>query len=121
MSTAQVLVHTKIRTTATSHVLISQNLTIMLQHLCLASTTRMVWANTICINQEDLAERSQQMLLMGDIYCLTSSVIAFLGPEADGSRDALDLIKKTGHMVNVNFQSGQVLPSNMCHDSEELG
>lgn len=43
------------------------------------------------------------MLLIGDIYCLASSVITFLGPEADGSRYALDLIKKTGYMANVNF------------------
>lgn len=121
MSTAQVLVQTETGTTATSHVSVGQNLATALQHLRLASAARTVWADAICINQEDLAERSRQVLLMGDIYRLASGVVAFLGPEADGSRDALDLIEKTGRMVEVNFRSGQVLPSDMCHVGEELG
>ncbi|KAL1871132.1 hypothetical protein Daus18300_004877 [Diaporthe australafricana] len=121
MSTAQVLVQTETGTTAASYVSIGQNLAVALQHLRLASATRTVWADAICINQKDLAERSQQVLLMGDIYRLASGVVAFLGPEADDSTVALDLIEKTGRMVEVNFRSGQVLPSDMGHVCEELG
>lgn len=121
MATAQVLAQTETGTTTTSYVSIGQNLAVALQHLRLASAARTVWADAICINQKDLAERSQQVLLMGDIYRLASGVIAFLGPAADDSTVALDLIEKTGCMVDVNFRSGQVLPSDMGHVCEELG
>lgn len=38
-----------------------------------------VWADAVCINQDDLEERSQQVLKMGAIYRSAKSVIAWLG------------------------------------------
>lgn len=90
-------------------------------HLLRPSAARMIWADAICINQKNLAELSQQVLLMGDIYRLASGVIAFLRPEADGSSAALDLIEKTGCMIEVNFRSGQVRRSTKAHSCGELG
>ncbi|KAJ6779832.1 hypothetical protein PWT90_08796 [Aphanocladium album] len=46
-----------------------------------------VWADAICINQADLAERSAQVLLMGEIYHTAFSVQIWIGPStADGKR-----------------------------------
>ncbi|KAK5720254.1 hypothetical protein LTR15_007527 [Elasticomyces elasticus] len=39
---------------------------------------RRVWADAICINQSDLAERASQIMLMGQIYRQATSVIAWL-------------------------------------------
>ncbi|KAJ0108860.1 hypothetical protein J7T55_011354 [Diaporthe amygdali] len=108
MATAQVLVQTEDDTTATSHVSIGQNLADALKHLRRQSETRMFWADAICINQKDLAERSQQVLLMGVIHGLASGVVAFLGPEAGGSSAALDLIEKTGSLVDRKFGRGEL-------------
>ncbi|KAJ4326551.1 hypothetical protein N0V84_003076 [Fusarium piperis] len=40
-----------------------------------------IWIDFLCINQNDLAERSQQVKLMGAIYSQADEVIAFLQPE----------------------------------------
>ncbi|KAF2843218.1 HET-domain-containing protein, partial [Patellaria atrata CBS 101060] len=38
-----------------------------------------LWVDAICINQEDLDERAQQVALMGNIYASATRVIAWLG------------------------------------------
>ena len=45
------------------------------------------WIDAICINQDDLDERSGQVLMMGDIYALASLVVAWLGPTREGVED----------------------------------
>ena len=42
---------------------------------------RVVWADAICINQEDLSERAHQVTLMGRIYTQAERVIVWLGRE----------------------------------------
>lgn len=111
--TAQVLVHPCYGSPTTliaSHheVILGQNLGASLAHLRRPSTAKVIWAGAICINQEDLAERLQQVLLMGDIYRLAAGVVAFLGPEAEDSSGALELLEKVGSMVGVDFLSGDV-------------
>ncbi|KAI8292791.1 Heterokaryon incompatibility protein 6, OR allele [Colletotrichum sp. SAR11_240] len=44
-----------------------------------------LWIDAICINQEDIAERSAQVGRMRDIYAAAWQVIIWLGPEADDS------------------------------------
>ncbi|PMD42901.1 hypothetical protein L207DRAFT_390301, partial [Hyaloscypha variabilis F] len=46
--------------------------------------TRVLWIDSIFINQEDLEERSKQVLLMGEIYRRCSRAIVCLG-ESFGS------------------------------------
>ncbi|KAL8741454.1 MAG: hypothetical protein Q9190_005944 [Brigantiaea leucoxantha] len=50
----------------------------------------LIWIDAICINQEDLTERSAQVAIMGDIYCAASKVVVWLGPT---DRDADAAIK----------------------------
>lgn len=45
-------------------------------------TPRVLWIDRICINQDDINERIQQVGIMGDIYGLASGVVIWLG-EAD--------------------------------------
>lgn len=45
------------------------------------------WIDFLCINQDDLAERSEQVKLMGSIYSQAAEVIAFLKPEDYGDVD----------------------------------
>ncbi|KAF5877894.1 putative heterokaryon incompatibility protein [Botrytis fragariae] len=40
---------------------------------------RVLWADSICINQDDLAERSSQVSLMRDIYRKAQGVVVWLG------------------------------------------
>jgi hypothetical protein len=47
------------------------------------------WIDMLCINQADERERGHQVGNMRDIFQHASRVIAWLGPEADGSRDLM--------------------------------
>jgi hypothetical protein len=51
---------------------------------------RVVWADAICINQNDLHERQQQISMMGTIYRKASRVITYMGPEKDDSSMAVE-------------------------------
>ncbi|KAF2239752.1 hypothetical protein EV356DRAFT_109915 [Viridothelium virens] len=50
----------------------------------------MLWADAICINQDDLDERSHQVSMMGLIYSKAKGVIAWLGESNKESDLALD-------------------------------
>jgi Heterokaryon incompatibility protein (HET) len=52
---------------------------------------RVVWADAISINQDDLAERESQVAFMGSIYSHASRVITYTGPEIDGCSSAIEL------------------------------
>ena len=47
---------------------ITKNLFHALKHLRRQSESRIFWVDTICVNQEDLDERSSQVQRMADIY-----------------------------------------------------
>jgi hypothetical protein len=64
---------------------ISDNLDMALRCLQHKTEPRMIWVDFICINQDDLAERKQQVELMYRLYSKAEKVIAYLGDEADGS------------------------------------
>jgi len=49
--------------------------------------------DVICINQQDNRERADQIHIMGLIYQMASRVYVWLGIEADGSNDTMDLIE----------------------------
>jgi hypothetical protein len=44
-----------------------------------------LWADYVCINQDDLAEKSSQVALMHRIYKLAAGVCAWLGPSTPDS------------------------------------
>jgi hypothetical protein len=51
---------------------------------------RIIWADSICINQEDEQEKGRQVQLMAKIYSQADRVIVYLGEEADNSDQALE-------------------------------
>lgn len=63
---------------------IGQNLETALRRLRSNSVARVVWIDAICINQDDLDERSSQLQIMGDIYSQAQDVVIWLGDD-DGS------------------------------------
>ena len=65
---------------------ITENLSVALCHLSLKDRVRVLWVDAICINQQDLVERSQQVSLMRDIYEGADPVIVWLGKD-DGNAE----------------------------------
>ncbi|KAG7106615.1 Heterokaryon incompatibility protein 6 like [Verticillium longisporum] len=61
-----------------------------LRDLLRKAGVRTIWADGICINQDDLVERTQQVTLMGEIYRNAGRVLTYIGPEADDSASAIE-------------------------------
>jgi len=62
--------------------------------ITVGDSTLLHWRDAICINQEDLAERSGQVAIMREIYAKASLVNAWLGHE-DNSTTAFQIIDET--------------------------
>ena len=75
---------------------VTRNLAAALQALQNSSTERVMWIDAICINQESIAERNEQVQKMRMIYQLARQVVSWLGPAFEGSREAFGLL----HQLN---------------------
>ena len=64
---------------------ITSNLESALLNLRLDSENRFLWVDAICINQNDLNERSQQVILMRNIYQSCKQCLVYLGDESEDS------------------------------------
>lgn len=74
---------------------VTPNLGSALRHLRLADTTRLLWIDAICVNQDDSEERSAQVQLMRDIYSRTWRVVVWFGEdEGDQGEKALAIVKR---------------------------
>ncbi len=60
-----------------------------------------LWIDALCINQEDLEEKSQQVGMMGKIFRNAEGVIAWLGVASDDSEKAMDLMADHNNMRQV--------------------
>jgi hypothetical protein len=68
---------------------VTENLHAALLRLRDHSLERILWIDAICIDQENLKERGQQVRLMAGIYTKASRVLVWLGETADNSDQAL--------------------------------
>lgn len=64
---------------STQYISITQNLSEALLHLRAESAPRKLWVDALCINQEDLEEKSLQVAHMGQVYRKADQVIVWLG------------------------------------------
>ncbi|KAI1327451.1 heterokaryon incompatibility protein-domain-containing protein [Xylariaceae sp. FL0255] len=75
-------------------VAISANLYEALEALRDRDKTTLVWADAICINQQDRDERNKQVQCMTDIYAKAKVVSLWLGPEENQSELAMEFLKE---------------------------
>jgi hypothetical protein len=66
---------------------ITNNLDSALRHVRDETRSRRIWADTICINQQDNNEKAQQVTRMGDVYKIAHNTIIYLG-ESNPASDA---------------------------------
>jgi len=72
---------------------IPHNLEAALLRYRLQDKPRLLWADSICIDQEDLDERSQQVKIMGQIYQKAACVQIWLGEEDEETELAYKCIR----------------------------
>jgi hypothetical protein len=79
---------------------ITPNLHFALQKLRLTDRPRILWVDAICINQQNVTERSHHVSFMGKIYSHAYSVLIVLGDSPDGNEeDARALIAENAALV----------------------
>lgn len=71
---------------------VTTNLLALLKELRRSHEMRPLWIDAICINQENLEERSQQVTLMGDIYRNAVVVLVWLGKDNQFTEEAFQII-----------------------------
>ncbi|KAI1039028.1 hypothetical protein LB503_007834 [Fusarium chuoi] len=74
--------------------LITPSLFHALHRFRLKDEPRMLWADAVCINQSDNAEKASQVALMSDIYASAACTLVYLGREADGSEVVGELLTR---------------------------
>jgi hypothetical protein len=81
---------------------ITKNLEVALLHLRHAVKSRVLWIDAICVNQQDLDERTQQVQRIANTYTLADRVVACLGEAADDSGLALRALQDIGSKIKVD-------------------
>jgi hypothetical protein len=81
---------------------VTRNLAEALPYLRYNDLDRVIWIDAICINQQDLAERSSQVKRMSDIYSGAWRVVIWLGTESHGSALALKCMRKVTSEIDVD-------------------
>ncbi|KAI1371274.1 heterokaryon incompatibility protein-domain-containing protein [Hypoxylon crocopeplum] len=66
---------------------------------------RQLWADAICINQDDIPERNHQVTLMRPIYRNATSVLSWLGPPGpDRLNFALQVIRQIAPVIGASHE-----------------
>lgn len=77
---------------------VTESLGSALEHVQEEDRVILLWADALCINQEDDLEKSAQVQQMGSIYSAALFVLAWLGPAADESDLALKAMAHIGQV-----------------------
>jgi len=85
--------------------LVTSNLAAALPYLRYEDRARILWIDAICVNQQDLNERSQQVQRMGDIYSLAERVVVWLGPNENNSTMAMSILQSLSKKIEVDWLS----------------
>ncbi|KAH7068515.1 heterokaryon incompatibility protein-domain-containing protein [Paraphoma chrysanthemicola] len=83
----------------------------VLRYLRQHHSDRVLWIDAICINQEDLGERSSQVRMMDKVYDLASGVVVHLGEETAGSRILFDELAEADALLSKGLPCKRPRPS----------
>lgn len=86
------------------------NLESALRHIRDATRSRKLWADAICINQLDNAEKSVQVKQMWEVYKTAHHTLIYLGDATHYSDSFMRIIQKKGHISTLEdeLNSSQV-------------
>jgi hypothetical protein len=86
---------------------------------------RHLWVDAVCINQEDIPEKEEQIQMMAKIYSQARQVVVWLGPGADDSDHAIELIRLAGagritRLSGVESSGGHTDQSSVVSSSDYI-
>jgi hypothetical protein len=77
-----------------------------------------LWIDAICVNQQDLEERSSQVKRMPDIYSTATRVVVWLGPQSCNSALAIECAETVSSNISVDWENATMAP--LSAESESL-
>lgn len=83
------------------NVMLTRNLYLALWQMRKDGRQEYIWADAISINQNDEAEETEQVRMMGDIYQGAELVFIWLGPEEKNDRVGLSLVRTIVDMIKA--------------------
>lgn len=88
------------------------NLMTALRHLRLSNTTRVLWIDAICIDQQNLGEKGREVARMGQIYNKAEQVLVWLGQEDESIPMALETIERlsAGIVMSPHHRNFHTIP-----------
>lgn len=84
-----------------------KNLFEALQHLPRTDEERILWIDAICINQDDLEERAEQVRVMDEVYARASNVIIWLGITTHHTEAGMYVLR---HLASYEELVGERVP-----------
>lgn len=97
----------------------SSNCWSALMHLRTRFGAIAVWIDAICINQDDIKEKEDQVPLMGEIYSLARNVYIWLGEGTPESDQAIDYLSQAGFQKYLPATTG-LDPAIYCNPANLL-
>ncbi|KAF4629583.1 hypothetical protein G7Y89_g8567 [Cudoniella acicularis] len=94
---------------------ITASLESALRHIRHKDKTIRLWADAVCINQEDIEERNQQVSQMGAIYKAAAHTVIFLGQSTPESDQVFRTSVVTSRFTDESLQDTSVIES-IYHD-----
>ena len=82
---------------------LTRNLAEALPYLRYRDKPRVLWIDAICVNQQDLKERSRQVRRMADLYRLADRVVVWLGPEKADSKLGVKILGELSSKIIVDW------------------
>jgi hypothetical protein len=108
-----------------NEVQVQANLFNALKHLRYESgASRFIWADALCINQEDTEERAQQVSIMREIYSCAEDVSIWLGEDDERTLHMLESIKRFTSAYEKDpksFMEFQCQEVGKPHGEEQIG
>ncbi|CAG9945984.1 unnamed protein product [Clonostachys rosea f. rosea IK726] len=95
----------------------------ILQYLSLDESSDFFWIDALCINQDDIDERSAQVLLMREVYSLATSVRVFLSLESEPLNSGMTFLEQVALNPEMHFNpdvSPCITVEGLTTASEEL-
>ena len=83
---------------------VTRNLADALRQFRHPRTIRRLWADALCINQKDEAEKSRQVGMMGAIFRNAREVLVWLGEDSGFAEDYFCMIVKTNRYLDEVFR-----------------
>jgi hypothetical protein len=94
---------------------VKTNLAAALKHVRLSDESRCMWIDAICIDQENIPERNQQVSMMRDIYAQADGVLIWIGEESPYVKDAFKMIPELARNWQIRevarLRAGDIRPS----------